>query len=316
MATKRQRHIARAFDDRWDEYGDGRSTEWLILMTADVCNTTYSEVVDALAAVDADRKKGELKMSALNEIATEFRRQREDEGWTAEHDDGHVNGELAQAASCYASTDTDTVLWRKRHKLSHGSPPSKTERRWLGAARLFGAAHCALSMFLALLLLCNYAQAGIIKANQHLWDIAILRSDEHGSARSLLDYAINKGRLADGGANSIFGGFGGSDRRLCSDDSRAEGEHESRETKDAEQNLRSIEGPGITLFAQISLVVICGIGAIWITPIGLLLFVFADAWPFAHDYGESDHAKRRKRGVVMLIIGLISFAGLAFALSL
>jgi hypothetical protein len=35
-------------------------------------------------------------------IAVERQRQIEVEGWTPEHDAEHVNGELAQAASCYA----------------------------------------------------------------------------------------------------------------------------------------------------------------------------------------------------------------------
>jgi hypothetical protein len=44
-------------------------------------------------------------MSAIDEIATERRRQIEAEGWTAEHDDAHANGELAKAAGCYALYD-------------------------------------------------------------------------------------------------------------------------------------------------------------------------------------------------------------------
>ena len=35
-------------------------------------------------------------------IAAERRRQVEQEGWTAEHDDHHVGGEIAGAAACYA----------------------------------------------------------------------------------------------------------------------------------------------------------------------------------------------------------------------
>lgn len=58
-ATKRQRRLAQAFEDTWDEYGDGKSTEWLIAMTANTQNVTYSDVVDALAAVAAERKKDE-----------------------------------------------------------------------------------------------------------------------------------------------------------------------------------------------------------------------------------------------------------------
>lgn len=38
----------------------------------------------------------------LIEIAAERRRQVEAEGWTPEHDDSHKDGELADAAACYA----------------------------------------------------------------------------------------------------------------------------------------------------------------------------------------------------------------------
>ncbi len=41
-------------------------------------------------------------LSAIDDIAAERRRQVEGEGWTIEHDDGHSDGELAQAAGCYA----------------------------------------------------------------------------------------------------------------------------------------------------------------------------------------------------------------------
>lgn len=40
--------------------------------------------------------------SALADIATERRRQVEVEGWMPEHDDRHINGEMAKAAACYA----------------------------------------------------------------------------------------------------------------------------------------------------------------------------------------------------------------------
>lgn len=38
-------------------------------------------------------------------IAEEKQRAFEKEGWTSEHDDDHVNGELANAAAYYAMTD-------------------------------------------------------------------------------------------------------------------------------------------------------------------------------------------------------------------
>lgn len=42
-------------------------------------------------------------MTVIEEIAAERRRQIEAEGWTPEHDDSHVMGELAMAAACYAA---------------------------------------------------------------------------------------------------------------------------------------------------------------------------------------------------------------------
>ena len=41
-------------------------------------------------------------MSALEDIATERRRQIEAEGWSPQHDDEHENGEMACAAAAYA----------------------------------------------------------------------------------------------------------------------------------------------------------------------------------------------------------------------
>ena len=41
-------------------------------------------------------------MTALDDIAAERRRQIEAEGWSAEHDDAHTAGQLANAAACYA----------------------------------------------------------------------------------------------------------------------------------------------------------------------------------------------------------------------
>lgn len=40
-------------------------------------------------------------------IAEERQRQIEVEGWTAEHDDNHIYGDLARAAACYAMPHDD-----------------------------------------------------------------------------------------------------------------------------------------------------------------------------------------------------------------
>jgi deoxyribodipyrimidine photolyase-like uncharacterized protein len=45
-------------------------------------------------------------MSAIEDIAAERRRQIEVEGWDAEHDARHSQGEIAFAAACYAAPET------------------------------------------------------------------------------------------------------------------------------------------------------------------------------------------------------------------
>ena len=53
-------------------------------------------------------------MSNLSEfgalVINERRRQGEEEGWTADHDDEHVWGELAKAGAAYAIHDTDATV--------------------------------------------------------------------------------------------------------------------------------------------------------------------------------------------------------------
>lgn len=45
----------------------------------------------------------EFTSEGLTLITGERIRQVAEEGWTARHDDGHVDGELAMAAACYAA---------------------------------------------------------------------------------------------------------------------------------------------------------------------------------------------------------------------
>lgn len=49
-------------------------------------------------------------MSGVEKIAVERKRQVEKEDWTEAHDDGHVDGELAMAAACYAAPEKIYVL--------------------------------------------------------------------------------------------------------------------------------------------------------------------------------------------------------------
>jgi hypothetical protein len=42
-------------------------------------------------------------MNAIDDVAAERKRQVEQEGWTADHDDSHEDGAMAMAACCYAA---------------------------------------------------------------------------------------------------------------------------------------------------------------------------------------------------------------------
>lgn len=48
-------------------------------------------------------------MSGIDLIAAERQRQIEAEGWTPKHDDEYCNGELAEAAACYAHPNRPMV---------------------------------------------------------------------------------------------------------------------------------------------------------------------------------------------------------------
>jgi len=52
---------------------------------------------------------------AIELIATERRRQIEQEGWSPEHDDTHTEGELADAAAYHAATSPVYRHWRGGH---------------------------------------------------------------------------------------------------------------------------------------------------------------------------------------------------------
>jgi hypothetical protein len=57
-------------------------------------------------------------MTGIELIAAERKRQIEVEGWTADHDDRWVNGELAEAAATYASLphhEGAFINWRTLH---------------------------------------------------------------------------------------------------------------------------------------------------------------------------------------------------------
>lgn len=62
-------------------------------------------------ADDAPEPANGYMRHAVNVVLTERLRQLEKEGWTPEHDQEHVSGELAKAAACYAAGQPVVELW-------------------------------------------------------------------------------------------------------------------------------------------------------------------------------------------------------------
>lgn len=72
----------------------------------------HAESVGEAEAKISTGKWGD-KLDGIELIAAERRRQVQTEGWSAAHDDGHVSGELRDAAACYANpqfTDDPRVI--------------------------------------------------------------------------------------------------------------------------------------------------------------------------------------------------------------
>lgn len=70
---------------------------------------------------------------ALKDIVAERRHQIEDEGWTPEHDDRHVEGELPLAAACYAKSAgsySDEARARWPHASKTISPLWPWDPKW------------------------------------------------------------------------------------------------------------------------------------------------------------------------------------------
>jgi len=70
-------------------------------------------------------------MTGIEYIAKERQRQIEEEGWTPEHDDEHIFGELAQAAACYAHPNRvsrlDMVGWPADWDLKWWKPSENSD---------------------------------------------------------------------------------------------------------------------------------------------------------------------------------------------
>lgn len=59
---------------------------------------------------DGEDGDGMIDLTGVELIAKERQRQIEGEGWTAEHDDQHDNGQMATAAACYALHDVVSLV--------------------------------------------------------------------------------------------------------------------------------------------------------------------------------------------------------------
>ncbi len=74
-----------------------------------------------------------MKKTGISIITDERARQIVDEGWTPEHDDQHTEGELADAASCYAAASTvKTLSYEEGDSLAiiHRNHRWPWEREW------------------------------------------------------------------------------------------------------------------------------------------------------------------------------------------
>lgn len=76
--------------------------------------------------------------TGIEEIANERKRQIEVEGWTPEHDDEHICGELAHAAACYAYPNRikrlDYVGWPEDWSLDWYKPTPENRIKELAKA--------------------------------------------------------------------------------------------------------------------------------------------------------------------------------------
>jgi hypothetical protein len=92
------------------------------------------------AKADALVREGGINMTGAQLILRERARQMIDEGWTLEHDDAHVGGELSKAAGCYVEAARKQILGASFSRLIAPTPEMwPWEPRWWkpsgGAAR-------------------------------------------------------------------------------------------------------------------------------------------------------------------------------------
>ena len=108
----------------------GKAASWLDVATGRVANVS-SVLASATPAQPAGAVPDGLRAlsEAAKDVLAERQRQVDVEGWTAEHDDTHAQGELARAAACYA---TELDIWTGHEQADH-----KGRSTLIGAHRLW-----------------------------------------------------------------------------------------------------------------------------------------------------------------------------------
>lgn len=84
--------------------------DWASQRENDALTIKFYEMQDRARAAESQLTEATAPHSVIAEIAAERRRQVEEEGWTAEHDDGHDDSQIALAAACYALPE-----WQRKH---------------------------------------------------------------------------------------------------------------------------------------------------------------------------------------------------------
>lgn len=69
-------------------------------------------------------------MTSIELIAAERERQISEEGWTAQHDDGHTRGQLSEAGACYATAASAMVRGAEPEEFSAEMLISEGEWPW------------------------------------------------------------------------------------------------------------------------------------------------------------------------------------------
>jgi len=92
-----------------EDYGFGTQGEKLFFAGGYI----YTHYLARAALEAALPEAVEADSQAARDVVAERRRQISEEGWTAEHDEQHANGEMARAAACYAAHSSWTSDGRR-----------------------------------------------------------------------------------------------------------------------------------------------------------------------------------------------------------